>query len=138
MDLEILENIGDEEMAGKIVSIVAIIKVFGNNMLGRILSSPLKFAKLIKFSLKVKKEADKLQNKKDMGDKIDSSIAMAKIILEYRKTNPNEMEMLFGILEEMVDKYQTNQNIKQEIFIYYISCFVFYEFTISPPLICIV
>ena len=115
MDLEILENMGDEEMAGKIVSIVAIIKVFGNNMLGRILSSPLKFAKLIKFSLKVKKEADKLQNKKDMGDKIDSSIAMAKIILEYRKTNPNEMEMLFGILEEMVDKYQTNQNIKQEI-----------------------
>ena len=29
MDLETLENMGDEEMAGKIVSIVAIIKVIG-------------------------------------------------------------------------------------------------------------
>lgn len=115
MDLETLENMGDEEMAGKIVSIVAIIKVLGNNMLGRILSSPLKFAKLIKFSLKVKKEADKIQDKKDMGDKIDSSVAMAKMILEYRKTNPNEMETLFEILEEMVQKYQTNSNIKHEI-----------------------
>ena len=115
MDLETLENMGDEEMAGKIVSIVAIIKVLGNNMLGRILSSPLKFAKLIKFSLKVKKEADKIQDKKDMGDKIDSSVAMAKMILEYRKTNPNEMETLFEILEEMVQKYQTNPDIKHEI-----------------------
>lgn len=115
MDLETLENMGDEEMAGKIVSIVAIIKVIGNNMLGRILSSPLKFAKLIKFSLKVKKEADKIQDKKDMGDKIDSSVAMAKMILEYRKTNPNEMETLFEILEEMVQKYQTNPDIKQDI-----------------------
>lgn len=115
MDLETLENMGDEEMAGKIVSIVAIIKVLGNNMLGRILSSPLKFAKLIKFSLKVKKEADKIQDKKDMGDKIDSSVAMAKMILEYRKTNPNEMETLFEILEEMVQKYQTNPDIKQDI-----------------------
>lgn len=115
MDLETLENMGDEEMAGKIVSIVAIIKVIGNNMLGRILSSPLKFAKLIKFSLKVKKEADKFQDKKDMGDKIDSSVAMAKMILEYRKTNPNEMETLFEILEEMVQKYQTNPDIKQDI-----------------------
>ena len=115
MDLETLENMGDEEMAGKIVSIVAIIKVIGNNMLGRILSSPLKFAKLIKFSLKVKKEADKIQDKKDMGDKIDSSVAMAKMILEYRKTNPNEMETLFEILEEMVQKYQTNPDIKHEI-----------------------
>ncbi|MCI7411243.1 hypothetical protein [Helicobacter bilis] len=115
MDLETLENMGDEEMAGKIVSIVAIIKVFGSNMLGRILSSPLKFAKLIKFSLKVKKEADKIQDKKDMGDKIDSSVAMAKMILEYRKTNPNEMETLFEILEEMVQKYQTNPDIKHEI-----------------------
>ena len=84
-------------------------------MLGRILSSPLKFAKLIKFSLKVKKEADKIQDKKDMGDKIDSSVAMAKMILEYRKTNPNEMETLFEILEEMVQKYQTNPDIKQDI-----------------------
>lgn len=115
MDLETLGNMGDEEMAGKIVSIVAIIKVLGNNMLGRILSSPLKFAKLIKFSLKVKKEADKIQDKKDMGDKIDSSVAMAKMILEYRKTNPNEMETLFEILEEMVQKYQTNPDIKQDI-----------------------
>lgn len=115
MDLETLENMGDEEMAGKIVSIVAIIKVIGSNMLGRILSSPLKFAKLIKFSLKVKKEADKIQDKKDMGDKIDSSVAMAKMILEYRKTNPNEMETLFEILEEMVQKYQTNPDIKQDI-----------------------
>lgn len=115
MDLETLENMGDEEMVGKIVSIVAIIKVLGNNMLGRILSSPLKFAKLIKFSLKVKKEADKIQDKKDMGDKIDSSVAMAKMILEYRKTNPNEMETLFEILEEMVQKYQTNPDIKQDI-----------------------
>lgn len=115
MDLDTLENMGDEEMAGKIVSIVAIITVFGSNMLGRILSSPLKFAKLIKFSLKVKKEADKIQDKKDMGDKIDSGVAMAKIILEYRKTNPNEMETLFEILEEMVQKYQTNPDIKQDI-----------------------
>ena len=115
MDLETLENMGDEEMAGKIGSIAAILKVLGNNMLGRILSSPLKFAKLIKFSLKVKKEADKIQDKKDMGDKIDSSVAMAKMILEYRKTNPNEMETLFEILEEMVQKYQTNPDIKHEI-----------------------
>ncbi|WP_104718065.1 hypothetical protein [Helicobacter trogontum] len=115
MDLNTLEKMGDEEMAGKIASISAVLKIFGGHLLGKIASSPLKFARLLKFSFKIKKEVDKTKDEQDMGKKIDNTLVILKIVLDYRKTNPNEMEVLFEMLEEIVQKYQENPNMKQEI-----------------------
>lgn len=115
MGFKALENMGDEEMAGKFMSIGAILKVFGGIFFDKVLSSPIKFARIFKFSLKLKKIAEKTQEAKNQSEKLDSTILLIDMILKYRHTNPKEMEAIFETLEEIVQRYTSNPNVKQEI-----------------------
>lgn len=115
MGIEYLENMGDEEVAGKFMSFGAILKVFGSIFFDKVLGSPIKFARIFKFSLKLKKVAQKTQEAQNDEEKLDSTISMVDMILKYRHTNPKEMEAIFETLEEIVEKYKSNPNVKQEI-----------------------
>lgn len=115
MGLDTLENMGDEEMAGKLISIGAILKVFGGMFFDKVLTSPIKFARIFKFSLKLKKAVEKTQTAKEQSEKLDNTISLIDMILKYRHTNPKEMDTIFETLEEIVQRYNNNPDVKQEI-----------------------
>lgn len=115
MKLESLENIEDDEMASKIASIAVVLKAFGSMLLDRVLSSPIKFARIFKFSLKLKKVAQQMQSTQDQAEKLDSSVALISMILKYRHTNPKEMDMIFDVLEEITQKYNDDPKLRQDI-----------------------
>lgn len=110
-----LEKMEDDEMASKFISIVSILKVFSDMLFDKILAHPIKFVRVFKFSLKLKKIATTAQNTQDKGEKLDSTISLVEMILKYRHTNPEEMEIIFETLEEILQKYKSNPDIKQKI-----------------------
>ncbi len=115
MDSEKLDNIGDEAMAGKIMSIGIILKVFSGIIFDKMITSPIKFARITKLSFKLKKDIQQIQTTQDNAIKLDSTISLIATILAYRHTNPQEMDMVFDLLEEVIQKYNANPDIKQEI-----------------------
>lgn len=105
----------EETMAAKITSIGIIAQVFGGFLLKKILASPLRFARIIKFALKLKKEANTLQSTQDKAARLDSTMKVVGMLLEYRRTNPEEMETIIQLIEELHTQYHTSPALKQEI-----------------------
>lgn len=85
----------------------ALIKSLGGIVLTSLATNPIKAFGIIKFGYGLLDDVEKLKSENKQ-EKLDSSVQLARKILDYKKREPEEFELLCGTIEKVLEKYESD------------------------------
>lgn len=100
-----IDEMGDDELLGKIDSILKIGYAFVPLILKRV--GIIKSAKLVRLGWSIKNDLSDLKSNSNE-KKISAGVRVADKILDFRRNNKESFDEIFDVLEDIVFKYKEN------------------------------